>query len=107
MFSVIFRGFIFIMFMFWYSVGLWEMINDYFGESFRNYLKEEFESNKFKRPSLMVKSAIKYNTMNTDISLNSNKKDTLNFKAVCMLDNYLDDVLSKNILTTCIIQYIL
>lgn len=40
------KGLFFIYIIFWYSTGVWKMINDYFGKEFKNYIAEELKNNK-------------------------------------------------------------
>lgn len=40
------KGLFFIYIIFWYSTGIWKMINDYFGKEFKMYIAEELTNNK-------------------------------------------------------------
>lgn len=40
------KGLFFIYIIFWYSTGVWKMINDYFGKEFKLYIAEELKNNK-------------------------------------------------------------
>lgn len=53
MFSALFRGLIFIIFMFWYSLGIWNAIENYFRKSFKFYLEKEYQKNVFKKPEIL------------------------------------------------------
>lgn len=41
MFSLVLRGSIFLIFMFWYTLTVWNLIDEHFNEEFRKYLTEE------------------------------------------------------------------
>lgn len=45
MFAVFLRGFVFLTFMFWYSIGIWSYIDEYFREKFIEMLKQENQIN--------------------------------------------------------------
>lgn len=40
------KGIFFIYIIFWYSTGIWKMINDYFGKEFKMYVAEELKNSK-------------------------------------------------------------
>lgn len=40
------KGLVFIYIIFWYSTGVWKMINDHFGKEFKMYIAEELRNNK-------------------------------------------------------------
>lgn len=44
MFGLIFKGFFFLLFMFWYSIGIWSLVNNYFTSEMRKYLTEEINT---------------------------------------------------------------
>lgn len=44
MFASVFRGFVFLTFMFWYSIGIWNYINAYFSYRVVEVLKKENET---------------------------------------------------------------
>ncbi len=40
------KGLFFIYIIFWYSTGIWKMINEYFGKEFKMYIAEELKNNR-------------------------------------------------------------
>lgn len=49
MFFILLRCFIFLVFMLWYSLGIWSLVDNYFNGEFKKYLEKEYESNIVKR----------------------------------------------------------
>lgn len=48
MFGVIFKGFFFLSIMFWYTLSVWNLVNDYFKEEVKKYLlSQEPDQEKF------------------------------------------------------------
>lgn len=76
MFSLLFRGSIFLIVSIWYTVSVWNIINTYFNTEFKKYLKEVFESNKYTTPDYIDKQK---NTINTRTIQNQH----------CKLEQYL------------------
>jgi hypothetical protein len=44
MFGLIFKGFFFLFVMFWYTVGIWNLVNNYFRDELQKYLLSESTS---------------------------------------------------------------
>lgn len=50
MLALLIRSFLFLFVMFWYSLGIWTVVDNYFKDQFRTYLEKQFESNKYMKP---------------------------------------------------------
>lgn len=50
MFSLIFRSFIFLFVITSYTISVWNIIDSYFRDEFKTYLKEVFNENEYTKP---------------------------------------------------------
>lgn len=65
------KGLFFIYIIFWYSTGIWKMINDYFGKEFKIYVAEELKNNK--RLQIPLEKLKEYESDVNNLPLNEKK----------------------------------
>lgn len=53
MFLILFKASTFIVFMFWYSLGIWNVVDVYFKNRFQSYLDKEYKKNVFTKPEVL------------------------------------------------------
>lgn len=61
MFAVIFRGFFFLIIIFWYTLGVWKLIDGYFRDQVNEYMSEELKKNSHLASDISKLSAVKFN----------------------------------------------
>lgn len=86
MFAPLLRGFVFLTFMFWYSIGIWRYIEEYFSDKFAEMLRLENET-------LVIKNQTKSESCRVDIKIDSCSfviEDI--YKQVCFLMDYLKEI---------------
>lgn len=101
MFSILLRCFIFLTFMLWYSLGIWNLVDSYFNGEFKKYLQEEYNSNVLKKSDVAIESLrqtcrnnLKYEAFNLKRDAACTSRGHFNYKYLteCKYEDYINGI---------------
>lgn len=98
MFVPFLRGCLFVVFMFWYSVGIWNYIDDYFRVKFLEVLRKENETLAIKKPSLAETETCSLERSSKQCKISPEDRFDDKSQNVCTLREYFESIFHFNIL---------